>query len=260
MIASYLIRLRLGRSVLREELPPVASRELALQLLDDIPDAAQYLESGLFRWSPLKGPAGLYNRKLYAFKGIHWFSITVLAPSLMLPAGNAINAALARRRCLSLNSIPLNLLEATCDENQSHWAGLSSYESLQRPLQSETELTLVFRSVLADELSASELLRPASLYECYYNTWKQFSRPPFSSAELGELNDCVRLRAHRLNGTRIRSSGEGQLLAYNGRLQLAIESDNSDVISLAHSLAAFSLYSGTGWSPERGLGLTRVVA
>lgn len=258
MIAGYLVRLGLPKSVPVEELPSCSGRDVAVELCGDIIGLHQNSLGRDIMWSRLCGPAGIYHGRRYAFAGVHWLRLTVLKPEMFAKVNNALTRAVANRTTVAVNRTKLHVIETVSDAAESPWAAISSYERLLSKAGDERSLAFAFRSlVFSNEKDGPMAVSPSQIFGQCYQAWQKHAAPAGEEKLLARLSECAQVRSQKLKGSSARLPDGTRKLTVSGHMRIFLQTDDSYTVRLANALADYSLFCGTFGDHELGMGMTR---
>lgn len=266
MLASFLLRLRprqvavVGRTVGRS----LHAVFLALIRSAD-PALAERLHASTqvkpFTVSQLQGRFQRRDGRPYALPDmVYEVRYTVLAEAMFQVLARILVDQQANREPVVLNGHTYDLLDIVVDPDHSDgWADITRYEDLVASARPETRIELEFTTPTAFRQGKMNLLfpLPSNVFGSYLQRWQAHS--PIALDDEGLLDfirEYVVAERYTLE-TRVIPYDDAQYNGFVGTCAYRVLSDDAGHLKTLNTLAAYSLFSGTGLKTTQGMGQTR---
>jgi CRISPR-associated endoribonuclease Cas6 len=234
------------------------SPALARQLHEDSGAPKPFTVSSLWEYRPRLGldSSAAYTLRLTA--------LTKEPAEIFLR--EAREGALQPQRVIELNHLPFQILAAAAEESEHPWAFSTTYETLSRPyltaaLTPSRDISFRFASPVTFKTGGRHLPfpLPALVFRSLLSRWNAFAPLTFPPELQRFAEENLVVTRYRLSSLSVEVREGGKRIGAVGSLRFRILHYDRYWMSLLHTLAAFSLFSGIGAGTTMGLGQTRIL-
>lgn len=237
-----------------------ARDENLAQDLHDESSVRPYTASNLL--GPLRGgrldPQAVYRLR---FTGLSAAVSGILAESIR-PGG-----PLAPGAAVELDYLGFRVEGATCDPAQDGWAAASGYSDLAasrlvsaEPAPRQVALELASPTQFHSNERTQPLPLPELVFGSLLERWNSYAPIAFPAELRRYAAECLAVNRFELRSRPVALKGGGKRIGAVGVVGYTALSYDRYWMSLVHTLAAFSLFSGVGAGVSMGLGQARIVS